>query len=349
MADHDLDPLISRADLDGLVRLIDARCASHDWEGLLRIRERSRFALETGRQLWPAATLAEYRLALLAPADWATRVLDEDSGRFTVGPLTEVIAQNHPWDELRDLLPIGPRRSFVAYERALRGEWIDARELGDLELALEIPLANQDWEPEYPVPTYSDEGLHAPCPADSWTHDWKTVDGRAGGLEVIRDDDVDNAFRSLIDPWTTSSNGRAESFIVEGGPEDAVRALGVTGGRLTPIDHSQALAWMAWCGASGGAYGRRRGAALGRFGVWWMLAALGGFSDEWDQLCRRGTLGAECGNTARSMTWFRFDDGMTGPFDLSLIACDPSDGRRSDHSDDDPIDNSIILLARDSA
>ena len=51
MNDDDLDPLIDRADLDGLVRLIDARCETRDWEGLFRIRERARLATETGRQV----------------------------------------------------------------------------------------------------------------------------------------------------------------------------------------------------------------------------------------------------------------------------------------------------------
>mgnify|MGYP007014902866 CR=1 FL=1 len=121
-----LDALVDRADLDGLVRLIDARCANRDWEGLFRIRQRSRLATQSGRQVWPAATLAEYRLALHATTDWAAQVLAEDSGRFTIGPLTEVIAQNHSWTELSDLLTDGPRRAFVAHERVLRGEIIDA-------------------------------------------------------------------------------------------------------------------------------------------------------------------------------------------------------------------------------
>jgi len=64
--DDALDELIHRADLDGLVRMIDDRCDDRDWDGLLRVRDRARHAVATGRQLWPAATLAEYRLALLA-------------------------------------------------------------------------------------------------------------------------------------------------------------------------------------------------------------------------------------------------------------------------------------------
>ena len=38
--------------------------------------------VETGRQLWPAATLAEYRLALLATPEHVAAVLDETDGLF---------------------------------------------------------------------------------------------------------------------------------------------------------------------------------------------------------------------------------------------------------------------------
>ena len=38
--------LIHRADLDGLVRMIDDRCSARDWPGLLRVRDRSRHAVE---------------------------------------------------------------------------------------------------------------------------------------------------------------------------------------------------------------------------------------------------------------------------------------------------------------
>ena len=119
--DEVLDGLIHRADLDGLVRLVDDCCASRDWARLRRLRDRARHAVGTGSQLWPAATLAEYRLALLAPAPWAAGVLDEGSGRFTIGPLTEVVAQHHTWRELAPLLDPGPRAALVAHERALAG------------------------------------------------------------------------------------------------------------------------------------------------------------------------------------------------------------------------------------
>ena len=101
----DFNQLIDRSDLDGLVRAVDDLCSSRDWSSLLQLRNSCRLATASGKQLWPASTLAEYRIALLAPAHIAAQVVLEDSGRFTLGPLTEVIAQNHQWLELQHELP----------------------------------------------------------------------------------------------------------------------------------------------------------------------------------------------------------------------------------------------------
>ena len=93
--DDELDATVQRADLDELVRLIDRRTELRDWNGLVRTRRSCIAALDTGRQLWPAATLAEYRLALWAPDEWCAMVMEEDAGRFTPGPLSEVAAVHH--------------------------------------------------------------------------------------------------------------------------------------------------------------------------------------------------------------------------------------------------------------
>ena len=111
----DFNQLIDRSDLDGLVRTVDDLCSSRDWSSLLQLRNSCRLATASGKQLWPASTLAEYRLALLAPAHIAAKVLEEGSGRFTLGPLTEVIAQNHQWSDLQHELPPSPIASFVAH------------------------------------------------------------------------------------------------------------------------------------------------------------------------------------------------------------------------------------------
>jgi len=100
--------LIELGDLDELTRLIDRLGAAGDWDGLVDLRDRCRAALERGKQLWPAASLAEYRLALEAPGPWAASVLVPGAGRFALGPLSEVAASSHTWAELAPHVPPGP-------------------------------------------------------------------------------------------------------------------------------------------------------------------------------------------------------------------------------------------------
>lgn len=300
-SDDRLDELIHRGDLDGLVRMIDDRTSERDWAGLLRVRDRSRSAVETGRQLWPAATLAEYRLALLGDPESVAVVLDESdglSGRFTIGPLTEVAAQHHTWGDLADLLAPGPRATFVAHERAIRGEPIDALTGGqDLSDVLDLPSTIQSWEPDYAIATYLDNGAEFPAP--DLPEDWTRLDV-VNGAEHL-DDDVDLALRQLVEPWTTSSNGQAESVCVVGGIDAAIGALGIRRCRICELEPTDALAWLAWAGASGGAHGRRRGAAAGRFGAWWLLAALGDLLDDWP------VASDELGDLASELFWYRWN------------------------------------------
>jgi len=314
-SDDQLDELVHRADLDGLVRIIDDRCSERDWAGLLRVRDRARRAVDTGRQLWPAATLAEYRLALLATPEYVAAVLDESdglSGRFTIGPLTEVAAQHHTWAELQPLLDLGPRASFVAHERVLRGERVTAP---DLPPVLDLPLALQDWEPDYPLATYTDAGAEFPMP--DLPDDWVDVAPVPGD---ILDDDVDLAVRQLVEPWLTGSNGHADVVCVEGGIAEALGALGLRRARAAELAPATALAWLAWAAASGGAHGRRRGAASGRFGAWWTLAALGDLIDDWP--VSPGELGALAGE----LRWYRWDahEPVMG-WNLQLAVEDPAE------------------------
>lgn len=316
MSDPDLDDLIHAADLDGLVRMIDNRCATGDWDGLLRARDRARGAVKTGRQLWPAATLAEYRLALLAPPHHVAAVLDEAdglSGQFTIGPLTEVAAQRHTWDALRTELDRSPRAALVAHERAIRGEVID----DDIADVLDIPLELEGWEPEYPVATYRDNDADFPAP--DLPQNWDEIDA-SGDAERL-DDDVELAVQQLVDPWVSGSNGTVEVACVEGDVTDAIGVLGPRRARVSELDVRTSMAWMAWAGASGGAHGRRRGAATGRFGAWWMLGALGDFIDDWpvdpDAL----------GQFANELNWYRWDafEPMLG-WTLQLAIEDDNEG-----------------------
>ncbi len=311
----DLDALVHRADLDGLVRLIDTLCRVADWQALLELRNRSRAALATGRQLWPAATLAEYRLALWATPEWATKVLDEDSGRFTIGPLTEVVAQQHQFSDLRAALPDGPRVGFIAHECALRGQRIPP----DLANPLEVPFELQSWEPSYCLAEYSDDGIASPPPRPPEPSRFAEMSEERA--DVIDDPEVTLAVRQLIEPWTTSSNGHAEIVAVEGTATGAVAALGVTAGRLAAIPPSLALAWLAWAGASGGAHGRRRGAAIGRFGAWWTVAALADLGEHWP------IEPEELGDAVAALEWYWWDVGEPRlGWELQLAIADPAEG-----------------------
>ncbi len=295
--------------------MIDDRCSSHDWPGLLQVRDRSRSAVETGRQLWPAATLAEYRLALLADAEHVAIVLDESdglSGRFTIGPLTEVAAQDHAWGDLEDLLDGGPRATFVAHERAIRGEPIDT---DDLAPVLDIPPVIAPWEPDYALATYSDNGGEFPAP--DLPDDWRDVTTTDGAEEL--DDDVDLSFRQLVEAWTTSSNGRAEVVCVSGDARAALGALGLRRARVCDLTPAEAISWIAWAGASGGAHGRRPGAAAGRFGAWWLLASLGDLLDDWP------VDSDELGELANELRWYRWNAyEPDGGWSLQIAIEDPA-------------------------
>lgn len=316
MSGDSLDDLIHRADLDGLVRLTDAACRSHDWSQLMAVRTGCRGALHTGRQLWPAATLAEYRLALWAPAEWAAQVLGEDGGRRTIGPLTEVVAQHHTMAELAPLLERGPRLAVIAHERALRGEAIEVDDLHDV---FDMPFTVQPWEPAYRLATYSDEGVEAAAP-DPPAGPWRRV-GSSDAFDLVVDESVTAAFRQLVEPWTASSNGRAEVICVEGDAGSAIAALGAATARSAPIDASVALQWLAWAGASGGAHGRRRGAAVGRFGAWWLLAALGDLTGDWPADPE------VLGDVAESLRWSWWTAGEPDAgWKLQLAVDDPDEG-----------------------
>lgn len=293
-----VDVLVQRADLDGLVRMVDALCASKQWPELVALRDQARAAVLTGRQLWPAATLAEYRLALMAPARWSAAMLDETSGRFTIGPLTEVAAQQHTFAELAPYLDDGPRAGFVAHERALRGESIPLAAPNPLD----IPLQLQVWEPQYPLATYSDDGVDAPSPALPAAAQF-TVREPSADVSRVDDASVTLAVRQLFDTWTAASNGTVHIECVEGGAVAAVRALGIATPHVAPIATADALAWLGWAGASGGAHGRRRGAAAGRFSAWWLLAALGDVLDEWP--VQPGQMHA----IAEELHWYWWHDG----------------------------------------
>src|SRR5712691_3732216 len=100
-----LDDLLEAAEPNPLLRRVDALCEARAWDDLVDLAQRCREAYERGKQLWPIAEHIDYRLALEAPAPYAARVLTPTAGRFALGPLTEVAASTHTFDELAGHLP----------------------------------------------------------------------------------------------------------------------------------------------------------------------------------------------------------------------------------------------------
>ena len=288
--------LIDLGDLDELLRRVDLLCDERAWDGLVDLRDRCRAAFARGRQLWPAAAHAEYRLALQAPGKWAASVVG-GGGPFSLGPLTEVAASSHSWDELAPHLPASPDAALVAHERVVRGE--DLSEAGaEIDRGvLELPLRLEPWEPAYPVAVYkpySAEFGDVPAPSGPWAE----VDVGGGRGVEVEDPEAVHALLELVTPWTTQSNGQAAAVTVAGGAGAAMAAVsGATRVRLVEVGVGDALALLAWAAASGGAHGRRRGMASGRFAAWWTLAALAGELDAWPDVS------AAVGR----LRWFRSD------------------------------------------
>ena len=309
-----LDDLIHRADLDDLVRHVDAVCASRDWDELIRTRDKSRAAIDTGRQLWPIATLCNQRLALWAPPEYAVRALDDTARLFMPGPVSEILAVHHNWESLARYLPAGIDRSLFAYERALRGDVIAA----DEPALLDIPVALSPWEPRYAVATYTDHSVDAPLPS-LVVSSWHAIESKPG--ESLTDVSV-HSFRRMMEPWTAGSQGTARCVVVEGDLAAAIGALGVRNAEAATITAADTLAVLAWAAGHGGAHGRRRGAASGRAEAWWWMAEFLGCDDN-------GAVAPDhFGDVLNTIecVMFRHEKTPTVGWGFSLAICDVDEG-----------------------
>jgi hypothetical protein len=277
MADPVVEEMIAANDLDELLREIDRRCERDDWDGLVSLRDACARSHEHGRQMWPAASHAEYRLALEAPAEWAARAVREGAAHLGLGPLTEVVASTHDWASVADLVAPGPLRASVAQERVVRGESLVGDERAEPRLA-EASLRLCEWEPDYPVATYHSWKVEAPGPTRG--------DGAAVRVAPLPVHDLRGEEAIVLEEvartWVASSNGAACAVAVEGDAAVAIGGLLTDGSAMaTPVEGRDAMALLAWAAASGGAHGRRRGMAAGRATAWWTAAVLAGTSDEW--------------------------------------------------------------------
>ena len=299
---------IEASDTDELLRVVDGLCATTDWEDLVELKQRCRDAVGRGKQLWGVEEHIRYRLALEAPARWAGPAVSEGAARFSLGPLPEVAASTKTWAELDSHLDDGPWRGVVAAERVLR------REAGIPPIP-DLPESLVDWEPDYLLATYHAQKVEAPSPDPAMVDDIALP----ADFETIDDPLSEGALLDLVQPWVTESNGRCDIAVVEGEAMSAVRALGLTRARAGVLGHDDALRWIGWAGASGGAHGRRRGAAAGRYGAWWALATLCDLDWPPDP--------DEVGKAVERLGFHWFDDGSpaTG-WVLRLAIHDPATG-----------------------
>jgi hypothetical protein len=323
--------LIARGDLDELVRAVDLLAGQRAWDELVGLRDGCRTAAQdVGRQLWGVAHYADYRLALDAPGSLAASVVVAGSGRFTLGPLTEVVAQHHTFDDLAPHLD-STVAAHVAQERILRGEELtDDRRAALDELGL--PGVLHPFEPRYPLPTYRPaERLDGDPPpgaggsivsTDGHGHtvtdptgpapDSAAADGRSGDVPGR----TAGALSALAAPWRDESTGEVR-VAAAAAAADAIRAVGGEPDGRIPLTVPGALAAMAFVAASGGVYGRRRGGSAGRAAAWWVGISATGvpFPPDPDEL----EYGLE------SLTWWTFPSARTTPagWELRLAVAGP--------------------------
>jgi hypothetical protein len=297
--DADLRDLLALGDLDGLVREVDRRSARGDWDGLLALRDACLAATEeTGRQLWGPARYAAYRVALEGPARLAAAMLEPGVARFGLGPLTEVVAQAHRFDELADaldptLLPV------VAQERVLRGEDLCSDPRAAALDPDAPPLVLQAFEPDYVLPTYRAaeridgapelrsavpvdlSGIRtsdsAPAGAGARTGTDARTAGDAEGDADRWARDLAVALRGTVEVWETASEARiATAALVDATALDAARTVAPDLTLARPLAVPDLFALLAFAGASGGVHGPRRGGAAGRGAAWWVARVAAG-------------------------------------------------------------------------
>lgn len=292
-----LKELIEAGDLNGLVRAVGGLCAARAWEELVDLAEACEHALERGKQLWPIAAHIDYRIALEAPGDYAAGVLHPDVGRFAHGPLTEVAASTHTWAELAGHIEEPQLACYVAQERVLRGEVVTEDERAHLEI-LELPGALVEWEPAYALALYRSDHVEVQEP---WGSEVSLKNVTVSPGPELDEPEMTQALLDLVHPWTAESNGAARAVVVEGGAFHAIGSLTILEARVAEIDAATAINRIAWAAASGGAHGRRRGAALGRSMAWYLGAVVCDLP--WPPDPAR--LGVELGR----LRWFLWDEG----------------------------------------
>lgn len=311
-----LADLVEAADLNGLLRAVDGLCETRNWDGLVELADACDDAIERGKQLWPISAHIDYRLALEAPGDYAAAALESGGRRFALGPLTEVAASTHTWNDLGPHIGAPQDAAYVAQERVLRGEMLVGDASAHAEV-LDLPLSLQPWEPTYALADYRRDHVEVPEP---WEPPAPLTEHPIIGEAIeLEEPDLLTALLDLTQPWLAESNGAARAVVVEGDGRAAAAALSYDSLRIGPLSGEEALQRLAWAAASGGAHGRRRGAALGRWMAWYTATLL--LDLPWPVSPRE--LGAELGR----LRWYRWDEGAPEEgWVLRVAVDDPRNG-----------------------
>ncbi|NNC76194.1 MAG: hypothetical protein HKN93_11885 [Acidimicrobiia bacterium] len=248
---------------------------TREWDGLVTVIDRCQEAVTRGKQVWAAAHYAEYRLSLDAPADFAGEVVSHGSAAGTLGPHWEVAASTHTWADLEPHLSNPRSRALVAHERALRGD--DVEDAAIDRAVIDLPLRLEPFEPSYPPAVYRPDKASFP-EMDRVTMEWTDLPDEQTPVDDAQSTD---ALRALVSAWVDESSGSADVACAEGSALDAIRAIGPRRAMWSPVSFTRALGAMQWAGASGGAYGRRRGGPVGRAAAWWATGVILGMEDDW--------------------------------------------------------------------
>ena len=297
--DPRLHELIEAGDLNALLRAIDGMTSSEDWDGLVELADACEDALERGKQLWPIAAHVDYRLALEAPPDYAADTLESDAGRFALGPLTEVAASTHVWSDLVPHIESSQAAAYVAQERVLRGEDLEGDERAHADV-MALPLVLQEFEPTYALATYRSNHVEV---AEPWDPRVPLREVTIAPAVVSDDAELESLLLDLVNPWVAESNGAARAVIVEGDAVGAASCLTYGSLLIGELEPEEAMQRIAWAAASGGAHGRRRGAAFGRFMAFYTVATLGDLG--WPAAPEA------VGETARALRWYRWDEAQS--------------------------------------
>jgi hypothetical protein len=205
---------------------------------------------------------------------------------------------------------------YAAHERVLRGEDLTRMRL-DGPTVLEVPLRLADWEPAYALAEYHEHDADFPAPP---VPPLEPVELPAP-LESLPLDDAAVALRDAVRVWADDSNGEIEVVGVDGDDLAAIATLRPGAVRIASVGPDVAFAHLAWAAASGGAHGRRPGAASGRFAAWWAGAAIGGLLDDWPPDADR------LGSRVAELHWVLWDAPPATGWCLRLAVADPARGR----------------------